>query len=198
MTFADNLAQGRVAEGWIARWIMSRGSSVLPAYEIEYQHFKGPQLFSYECELVAPDMITFTSNGIVWIEAKHKSVFTWHRKTKRWTTGVDLHHYQQYLQVAKNTRLPVWLLFFHRDPQPDPKDAKHGCPHPCPTGLFGGDISRLKEQENHRSLPKDENREGFLGHGKSGMVYWANETLTKLASKEEVLGCAGQKDEVFT
>lgn len=197
MKFEESLEQGRVAEGWIAHWLMSRGSSIMPAYELEHQQFKGPQLFGSDGELVAPDMIAFTANGIIWIEAKHKSVFTWHRNTGRWTTGIDLHHYKQYLQVADKTSLPVWLLFFHRETRPDRRDIKHGCPQSCPTGLFGGDLSRLRNKENHRSLPKDESRERCLGHGKSGMVYWAAETLTKLASKEEVLGIAKVRGEAI-
>ena len=186
MNFQKALETGRVAEGWIARWLMARGASVMPAYEIEVQQYKGPQVFSAEGELVSPDMLVFSMKGILWIEAKHKSVFTWHRKTGQWTTGIDLHHYTQYLQVAKLTKLPVWLMFYHRESVPDPRDAKHGCPDTCPTGLFGGDIFELVASENHRSLPIDGNRQGFLGHGKSGMVYWAEGALRKFATREEV------------
>ena len=62
----------------------------------------------------------------------------------------------------------------------------HGCPDKCPTGLFGGELFGLLLKENHRSKPFDPNRSGFVGHGNSGMVYWAESALARIASKEEV------------
>lgn len=185
-TFRQSLQQGRVAEGLIARWLMARGSSVMPAYEIEVHQYKGPQLFSAEGEFVAPDMLAFSRNGIHWIEAKHKSVFTWHRKTAQWTTGIDLHHYEQYQRVARITALPVWLLFYHRERTPAPRDRKHNCPAACPVGLFGGSLDYLTRNENHRTPHLDASRGGVVGHGRSGMVYWAEGRLKLLATVEQV------------
>lgn len=193
MSFEDKLTFGKVAEGLIAQWLMSRGSSVLPVYEIEKSSGKGPQLFGLDSSLVAPDMVAFTANGVVWIEAKHKTVFTWHRNTKQWTTGIDLRHYGDYLKVAKATRLPVWLMFFHRSDTPSDNDLQMGCPNVCPTGLFAGDIFELVTQENHRTLPLDFYREGVKGHGKSGMVYWSVSVLKKLATHDQVIRVDGPK-----
>lgn len=192
MSFADKLAFGKVAEGFIARWLMARGNHVLPVYEIEKSTGKGPQLFGLSGDLVAPDMVAFTQNGVMWIEAKHKSVFTWHRNSQQWTTGIDLRHYGEYLKVAKATRLPVWLMFYHRDNKPSDSDLRMGSPKECPTGLFGGDIFDLVPTENHRTLPLDLQREGVKGHGRSGMVYWAAGTLRQLATREQVLHCNEQ------
>lgn len=185
-SFAQTLETGRIAEGLIAQWLISRGAAVMPAYEIEQSHGKGPQLFTPSADLVAPDMLAFTHKGIKWIEAKHKSVWTWHRKTKQWTTGIDLRHYGDYMRVAKQTQIPVWLLFFHRETAPDPRDVEAGCPECCPTGLFGGELFSLVVSENHRSLPYDPSRAGFVGHGKSGMVYWSHSALKQFAKREEV------------
>lgn len=197
MTFSEQLAHGKVAEGLIAKWLMARGNSILPVYEIEKSSGKGPQFFTRDAEHVAPDMIAFTGEGVMWIEAKHKTVFTWHRNTSKWTTGIDLRHYGDYLHVAKQTRLPVWIMFFHRDSAPSETDRRAGCPSECPTGLFGADLFRLVLSENHRSLPLDRARDGFLGHGNSGMVYWAHSDLKRLASTTQVLACAGAaNDEV--
>lgn len=193
MSFQKSLETGRIAEGWIAKWLISRGASILPAYEIEIPQYKGPQVFSGEGEFVSPDMLVFSDKGILWIEAKHKSVFTWHRKTSQWTTGIDLHHYGQYMHVAKLTKLPVWLMFYHREDAPDSRDLQHGCPSSCPTGLFGGEIFDLAMRENHRSLPIDRNRSGFVGHGKSGMVYWADSAFKRIATKEQVEAIAQSK-----
>lgn len=196
MSFAEKLAFGKVAEGFIASWMMARGNSVLPVYEIEKSTGKGPQLFGLDSSLVAPDMVAFTSNGVVWIEAKHKTVFTWHRNTQQWTTGIDLRHYADYLKVAKTTRLPVWLMFFHRSNVPSEGDQRNGCPAQCPTGLFGGDIFDLVPKENHRTPALDQFRDGIKGHGRSGMVYWSAASLKQLATHDEVLDVAGQRKRV--
>ncbi len=196
MSFAEKLAFGKVAEGFIAKWLMARGNSVLPVYEIEKSTGKGPQLFGLDSSLVAPDMVAFTENGVVWIEAKHKSVFTWHRNTQQWTTGIDLRHYGDYLKVAKSTKLPVWLMFFHRSSTPSDGDQRMGCPAQCPIGLFGGDIFDLVPKENHRTPPLDYFREGAKGHGRSGMVYWSVSELKRLATYDSVMQIAGHHTEL--
>ena len=190
MSFQKQLATGRVAEGWIAQWLMARGHKVMPAYEIEVSQFKGPQLFSAQGEFVSPDMIVFSSNGVIWVEAKHKSVFTWYRKGQRWTTGIDYHHYTHYQEVARQTGLPVWLAFFHRESRPDSRDLRYKCPPKCPTGLFIEDLSQLVLRESHRSPAKDAHRKGVLGHGRYGMVYWSDASLRRVASCEEVYALA--------
>lgn len=184
--FAENLKTGRTTESHIAKWLMARGHSIMPAYEIIEQRFKGPQLFTGNGDFVSPDMLVFKDDGVVWIEAKHKSVFTWHRKTSQWTTGIDLHHYAQYMQVSKQTKLPVWVLFLHIESSPDPRDMKYGCPNRCPTGLFGGELFELVTKENHRS-PGLNQCDGITGHGKTGMVYWAKKDLKRIADKEDLL-----------
>ena len=186
MSFHRALEAGKVGESIVSLYLQSRGHAVLPVYEIEKSQGKGPQLFSIGKGLIAPDMLVFTASGAMFIEAKHKSVFTWHRASSAWTTGIDLRHYGDYLRVAKETRLPVWLAFYHRESIPSESDRAYGCPSECPTGLYAGELFDLLISENHRSKKFDPTREGFVGHGKSGMVYWAESTLKKIASKEKV------------
>jgi hypothetical protein len=185
MSFETQLEFGRVAESAIAAWLKKRGSAVLPAYEIEKSSGKGPQLFSMEGNFVVPDMLAFTYAGNCWIEAKHKSVFTWHRSTGQWTTGIDLRHYGEYFNVLWRAKLPIWLLFYHRSSVPAEKDRPH-CPPECPTGLFGGKLTDLLFRESHRAPQLDESRKGMRGHGYSGMVYWSEKQLIRLATCEEV------------
>ena len=169
MSFADKLAIGKIGESVIASWFLSRGYSVLPVYEKEVNEGKGPTLFcSDKTQLISPDMLVFNSASgkVYWIEAKHKSAFTWHRNTRAWVTGIDLHHYTQYLEVAKRTPWNVWLLFLHRSGIA--KDTPDGMI--SPVGLFGGNIALLSRQEHHR----------YENHGRSGMVYWAHTSLKKL------------------
>jgi hypothetical protein len=85
-------------------------------------------------------------------------------------TGIDLRHYQDYLEIDTYSPFPVWLLFLH-----DGGQAKDSPPN-SPAGLFGGQIRKLKDAENHRSEK----------WGKSGMVYWSSTTLVKLAELWEI------------
>lgn len=162
--FEQKLEQGKIGESYIANWFRRKGYHVLPVYEIEKSQYKGPALYAADDrEIVAPDMLIFGQKKIFWIEAKHKNAFSWHRKTKRFVTGIDLHHYGQYQEVAKLVEWPVWLLFLHRGGQA--KDSPES-----PAGLYGRDLDYLIYHENHR----------HGNHGKSGMVYWWIKNLYKL------------------
>lgn len=174
-SFEQNLAVGQMGESLISRWLQAKGNAVFPAYQVEHHTGKGPQLFAASGDLVLPDLLAFKAGRIHWLEAKHKTCFTWHRISQQWTTGIDLRHYNEYQEVAYRTGLPVWLLFYHPSAEPSAADLAHGCPPRCPTGLFGNDIEVLTSTENHRSDR----------HGRSGMVYWARSALRLLADTLE-------------
>ncbi len=174
-TFAEQLAFGQIAESAIARWLRrAYGCSVLPVYETELDTGKGPRFFTPDEEIVAPDMLVLKNGRVFWIEAKHKDVFSWHRLTRRWVTGIDLHHYHQYLRIAEGFPYPVFLLFLHR--RDEAADRRPDEPWPCPTGLFGQELRWLSRRENHRSAQ----------WGRHGMVYWAHDTLRRFATLDEV------------
>ncbi len=178
MSFEESLRYGQAGESAIARWLIARGSTVMPVYEKILDTDKGPQVFTPGGPLIAPDLFVFGRGQQVWIEAKHKSAFTWHRLTGHWVTGIDLRHYTDYCQVARVTPFPVWLLFLHKDGTA--KDS----PPDGPVGLFGADIESLRQNEHHR----------HANHGTSGMVYWARDVdggpLRKLAALDEIVWCA--------
>ncbi len=176
MSFEESLQFGQLAESRIGRWLRSRGSSVLPIYEKEIDDSKGPRLFTSDSELVAPDMLVFPA--VEFIEAKHKTVFTWHRNSRppRWVTGIDSHHYTQYLAVQKLLDKRIWLFFLHEESKPDERDIRQGSPPECPTGLYAGSLDYLSKHENHR----------HDGWGPHGMVYWAESTLRLLATLEDL------------
>lgn len=174
MTFEQQLNFGKIGESIIANWLKRKGYSVLPVYEKEIQEGKGPQVFTLQGNLIAPDLLVFGNaiDKVWWIEAKHKSAFSWHRITRRWVTGIDLRHYEDYLRVAQISPWPVWLLFLQRDGRA--KDTPLG--KNSPTGLYGGTLAYLQNNENHR----------HDNWGKSGMVYWSETTLTKIAELTKV------------
>lgn len=174
--FEDNLKFGQLAETAIAKFLMAKGWLVCPAYEKECDTGKGPRLFGAIRNYVLPDMTIFKGNKVLFVEAKHKTVFTWFYKKERWTTGIDLHHYADYRAIAKLLPYPLWLLFLHRCSQPTENDLAHGAPDECPTGLFGGLIDDLETKESHRSKEKI----GDTGWGRHGMVYWADYDLRRI------------------
>lgn len=171
MTFAEQYRYGAAAESVIAVWLRSRGFAVLPVYEKIIDDGKGPHLFMPDGALIAPDLFAFKGEQALWIEAKHKTAFSWHRITSRWVTGIDLRHYEHYCQVDERTPWPVWLLFLH-----DGGQAKDS-PPASPAGLFGNKLAVLRECENHR----------HDNWGRSGMVYWAVESLRLLATLEALM-----------
>lgn len=132
--FERNLATGKTGEGIIARWLQGRGFAVLPVYEKSELDYKGPALYAIEGTLIAPDMLAFQPTGkTLWIEAKTKTAFSWHRNTQRFVTGIDLRHYGDYQRVQAVSPWPIWLLFLHGDGIA--KDTPEGMR--SPSGLSG-------------------------------------------------------------
>lgn len=173
--FRKQLEFGKIGESKIAMYLMSRGNSVLPVYEKLDDDKVGPRLYTPDENIIAPDMLIWKGQTLSWIEAKHKSVFSWHRKTRRWVTGIDLRHYQDYLRLAySNIKWPIWLLFLHEIDEPDERDKPY-CPEKCPIGLYGNNIMALEKDENHR----------HDNWGNSGMVYWDEKTLIKIETLDE-------------
>src|SRR4030067_3321692 len=113
VTFDKYLEVGKVGESKIARWLKGRGYNILPGYELEIDTGKGPRLFCPTKNVIAPDMLAFRVDKTIWIEAKHKTAFTWHRKTSRWVTGIDLYHYLDYCEIEDIAPFRVWLMFLH-------------------------------------------------------------------------------------
>lgn len=174
--FEQNLKYGKIAESVIAGWFRDKGYSVLPIYEKEIGEGKGPAIFFPDAEIIGTDMMVFNQqcNKVYWIEAKHKTAFTWHRISSRWVTGIDLKHYHHYQVIANRTIWPVWILFFHEGGQA--KDS----PSESPSGLFGNDLRVLINNENHKFPGKDRNGKNI------DMVYWAHDKLHKIATLEEL------------
>jgi len=178
LKFQKQLKFGKVGESRIARWLMSKGYSVLPVYEKELAHGKGPVVYSVEQNLIAPDMLAYRKGKAIWIEAKTKSNFTWHRLSNEWVTGIDLRHYEDYIKIAEKAPWPVWILFLHLNTS-GAKDTPAEQQGKSPVGLFGNDLKLLIENEHHR----------HTNWGKSGMVYWSRNALKLIANAEDLIRC---------
>lgn len=175
-SFREQLAFGKTAESKIASWFRHRGHFILPVYDTLDNEKQGPRLWGPTRDFIAPDILVWNHKGTYWIEAKHKTVFTWHRISKNWQTGIDRRHYHSYVGLAKEWRpWKIWLVFLHECSIPDEMDMPF-CPPECPTGLYGGELLKLTGKVHH----EHEN------HGTSGMVYWNESDLNQLATLDEV------------
>ena len=179
--FDERLSFGRIGENDISRWLRRRGNCVIPVYEKEtpegQEQKKGPQLFTPDAEIVLPDMIVVSDFNVMFIEAKHKTVFTWFRKNRTWQTGIDRRHFNEYKKASEIVGWTVWLMFLHCCSMPSEIDLRYDeCPRECPTGLYAESLEKLVKCIDHTSDL----------YGRSGMVYWNIESLQRLASLEEV------------
>lgn len=180
-SFEETLAIGRRTENRIVEWLRARNNGVITVYEIQHEKGGGPRFFTKTRAYVAPDVLVFPKHQPIktlWCETKHKTTFSWRYTKREWQTGIDIKHYRDYLEVQKETGVPVWLLFLHVCPTPRTHDLNNGCPEQCPVGLFGGDILQLRGRESHRSDR----------HGRSGMVYWSVDALKKMAPIDQFVG----------
>lgn len=179
MLFDKTLEMGLIGEGEIAKWVNSRGNSVLPAYEIENQ-FKGPRLFCPDRALVTPDMLVIGKKGaFCWIEAKTKSVWSWHLRTSNFQDGIDAHHWDEYQEVQSRFSMDVWILFLHRESKGCSRTPKLVMP-PSP-GLYGATVDEMENTVDHRSSV----------WGSTGMVYWnLDKPIHKLADYPLIAGSA--------
>jgi len=182
MSWPERLERGLMGESLIAQWLIRRGHVVLPAYEVEGGGFKGPRVHSARGAHVSPDLGIVRRDGrFVWIEAKHKTAFSWRRcrPGPRWETGIDLRHWSHYCEVGALTNAAMWLLFLHRESTPDRRDLRAGSPRACPVGLFGISI-----QDSIERVRLDVHRRA---HAPAGMAYWAHADLRLLAPLRDVL-----------
>lgn len=178
MNFSDTLKQGQLGESLIAKWLRRQGWSILPAYEKEIDNGKGPRLFmavdALHDQLITPDLLCIKGREFRWLEAKHKTRFSWYGKGGYFVTGVDLRHFEHYCHVRDEIGLPVYLMFLHTDSRTwEPDVRKWNAPEWCDTGLYGEEINFLRENKSHTSPD----------YGPTGMIYWRpNVHLRKYAS----------------
>ena len=165
--FKKNLLRGRLTESAVIRWLMARGNSIVPINDIDSKEdFKGPRIFAPDADLIAPDILIYRSEKALWVEVKDKSTWTEYKKEGVLQTGIDLPCWEDYLRIAKESGIPVYLLFLQRSGGP--------------AGLYCGEVNGLKEKIHHTWHGQ------YRPGRKSGMVYWNIDALTKIADLEEI------------
>lgn len=190
LKFSDALEQGQLGESLIAQWFRRRGWHVLPAYEKEIDNGKGPRLFLAaglsDAQLIVPDLLCIKGKEFIWIEAKHKTRFSWYGKKGYFVTGIDKRHFHDYLKVAELTQRPVWILFLHKESHTWEEDVrKWNAPRTCPTGLFGANIHSINPVgDSKRERYSHDSNE----YGLTGMYYWRpHKHLRCIATLDDVL-----------
>ena len=173
--FDRSLEAGIKGEELVKAWLRCSGYTVVSDFSSS-QPFTGPRIYSPEGTIVQPDLLvtkqdtiptrTEQSMTLFWVEVKSKSVFSWHRKSETWTTGMDLRSYVHYLEVTAAMGWDMMIVFVHLDKEPS-QDAKnyYTDPWPCPTGIFWQWLHYLGDLESHRWGDK--------------MVYWPVSAFTE-------------------
>lgn len=178
--FEKTLEIGRVGENDVSKYLISNGWTIFPICDSPADNFKGPRLNNSKHDIVAPDILAFTNNQSVWLEVKTKNAATLYRsknkygKYRQWQTGIDMNAYEHYCEVSKNTPLPVWLTFLHRDGI----DKFSGLQ--SPTGLYAETLEFLKRNIDHIDTRN-------TSYGRGGMVYWNICDLKLISSLRDVL-----------
>lgn len=167
-TFSDKLKFGQVAEGAISKFLIKKGCSVIPVYEKEINTGKGPQVYNANGSFVAPDALVYNAGKFFFAECKRKTAFTWYRKLSVFETGIDKKHYEHYLEVSKIFNIEVWLFFLHMGGIA--KDSP-----PSPSGLYTEKLSYLSNNISHET-----------DKYANGMVYWAEQSLRRIADVKDL------------
>jgi hypothetical protein len=167
--FEQSLWVGENGEKLIAGFWLSRASSVM---RVDPNSLR---LRTPDGLLTQPDMFIFPE--LLWIEAKRKNAWTWHRNSRCWTDGIDFHHYQDYCRVQECTWRPVIVMFLHLSATPDQRDLDAGCEPQCPTGLFGIKVDRPPHHDSCKEEPNG---------SKSGMVYWESARVKQFATLDDL------------
>jgi len=110
INFEKMLKIGKEGEHEVARYLISKGVSVLPLYQ--FNNDKIPLLFTKNANLILPDLTCFKDSKVFFIEVKTKN--RWVNYNGELETGLDERLYKQYLEVMKITGLDIYLIFNHK------------------------------------------------------------------------------------
>ena len=184
--FQTKLKQARRREKILKAYFINRGYAVCQTEEGLSGQYKGPRIDTPDGELIKPDLflMKWKDDGprVFWIDVKDKAVFTWHRITSCWCTGIDTRCYESYTALATGSGVHVFLFFLHEISTPNAIDLAYPeCPKQCPTGLF---LVNVMTPINH----------SFKG-GNNGlpMVYWAHAQLKKIIEIKELKEIVGEE-----
>ena len=112
--FKLQLAFGKEGEHEIGEYLIKKNYSILPLYQ--FNDDIAPQLFTSNSTITAPDLFVCGNNKFFWVEVKTKN--RWIKYLGIYETGCNYKHYLEYLKISKETTLPVYLIFNHKEVYP--------------------------------------------------------------------------------
>lgn len=116
-SFEEQLAFGREIEKAIGQWLMERGQRILPVYDYSgLAEGKAPKFTAavQSDSLVLPDLLGIKNGKSTWFEVKFKDRADFTHNTARLETGISKRLWDHYQKVEKESGLPVWLIFAHK------------------------------------------------------------------------------------
>lgn len=150
-----------------ASWLIKQGWTVIKLWE-GYELAFGPVPHK---TIRIPDIFAVKDGVTSFYEVKAKKRFSWWKppgEEGRWTTGIDIKHYNDYSMINDLFNIPVIMLFYHWSPDPSDKDLANGSDIECPTGLYKQHLSILRECVDH--VYED------------NMVFWREGVLTEVGT----------------
>jgi hypothetical protein len=171
MIFNDALKFGLGGERIVAEMFKAKGWVVV---QVGGQHgaYQGPRIeLPLGLVQVCPDLIVMNGAKALWIEVKRKSQFAYHRNSKTFVTGVDLHHWKEYLANDLYGSFPMWLFFVHETSSVHSLPFGESAVRPRP-GLY---FERVRWMESHKH--HEYHNHGANNFGNHGGIFW---DVTKL------------------
>jgi hypothetical protein len=154
-TFKEQLEIGRRHERAVALGRELRNYALIPLTDITNRLLAcggAPRMFDgYGSAIVLPDFAAIGFGRVYPLEVKAKTMATFHKQTKVWEHGVDLHNYRHYCAFALASGLKLILII----------DEGH-------TGeILAASLERLGEPR------------AYYGEtGRPPMVYWPRDSFT--------------------
>lgn len=130
--FEKQLAYGQEGEHIVARWLIGRGATVAPLYQFT-GHGSAPFILwddsGRAVRATLPDLQCYRQGKAWFSEVKRKRQWWYGEHIE---TGVDRRHWRAYLNVRRQTDIPLYLFFLHEVKEP--------------TGLFGAEVLALEQR----------------------------------------------------
>lgn len=108
---------GQWGEAVATRWLEDQGWYVAPMHStgnggapLARQRWKG---------LILPDLQLIGGGETRWTEVKWKTAPVFYQITREWRHGVDLHNWEDYLELSHQSGVPGWLAIVQVKAGPD-------------------------------------------------------------------------------
>jgi hypothetical protein len=114
--FELRLAQGAQWEQAVSDWLRKPGHGISVLELFKYRHNGQPPVFiSIGDRIITPDMQVIGGGSSIYLEVKSKRRFAKNPYTMKSMTGIDLHHWKDYIRVQQESGIKVLIVFVHEE-----------------------------------------------------------------------------------